>query len=146
MAGLVTSGIGSGLDLDSMVRQLVTAEGSARAARLTTREAGFQAKLSGFGSFRSALDSLKNALQPLKDLAKFQGRAVTVGDSKILTVTAGGNAAPSSYDIEVERLASAQRLTSAAHAASDTVVGTGTLQLTVGGKAFNVVIDSTSNT
>lgn len=146
MGSVVSTGIGSGLDIESLVTQLVSAEGTAKSARLTTKEAGFQAKLSAFGSFRAALDELKSALTPLKEMSSFQGRAVSVGDSKILTASAASSAVSGSYNVEVERLASAAKLTSSPVATEATVVGTGTLQLNLGGNLFSVVIDETNNT
>ncbi len=145
MASLISSGIGSGIDIDGLVTQLVAAQGSARGARLAAREAGFQAKLSAFGSFRSALDSLQSALAPLKDVTQFQGRSVTVGDNTVLTVTASATAAPSSYDVEVERLATSHRLVSAAYATSNTAVGTGTLHIAIGEQSFDIVIGEEAN-
>jgi flagellar hook-associated protein 2 len=146
MGSIVTSGIGSGLDINSLVKQLVTAEGGPPTARLDTREAALQAKLSAFGSLRSAIASLQASLVPLKDLAKFQGRAVSVGDATLLGASAASTAATGSYQVEVERLANAAKLQSQAFATADTVVGTGTLTLKLGASTINVVIDDTHNT
>ncbi|MBT8131011.1 MAG: flagellar cap protein, partial [Gammaproteobacteria bacterium] len=61
---MITSpGIGSGLDIESLVTQLVALEGQAPADRLSRREATFQAELSGLGTFRAALDSFRSALE-----------------------------------------------------------------------------------
>jgi flagellar hook-associated protein 2 len=146
MGSIVTSGIGSGLDLQSLVKQLVAAEGGPATGRLDTREAALQAKLSAFGSLRSAIASLQASLVPLKDLAKFQGRTVAVGDATLLSASAASTAATGSYQVEVERLAKAAKLQSQAFATADTVVGTGTLTLKLGASTINVVIDDTHNT
>lgn len=146
MGSIISAGIGSGLDVDGLVKQLVAAEGTAKTTQLATKEAGFQAKLSAFGSFRAALDKLKASLTPLKNAATFQSRAVTVGDSKIFTVTASNNSVQGVYNVEVERLAAAQRITSGPVATEATVVGTGTVQLNLAGTSFNVVLDSSNNT
>ncbi len=136
-------GIGSGIDIDSLVSKLITAEGSAKSTRLTTREATFQSKLSAFGSFRGALSTLQTALAPLKDIAKFQGRSVAVGDEEILSATAGATTAVGTYDVEVEQLATAHKIASGGFAA-DAVIGTGTLQIALGASSFNVTFDSGS--
>ncbi|HEU4530575.1 MAG TPA: flagellar filament capping protein FliD [Steroidobacteraceae bacterium] len=146
MASITSSGIGSGIDVDSLVTGLVAAEGRAKSTVLDTREAGLQAKLSAYGSFRSALEALKKALEPLKELSKFQGRAVSVGDPKILSVTSSSTAAPGSYNVEVEALASAHKLASGLVVGSSTAVGTGTLTLTLGAASFAIALDSTNNT
>lgn len=146
MASIVSSGIGSGIDIDGLLKQLVQAQGQASGTRLNSREAGFQAKLSALGSFKGALESLKTALQPLKDLAKFQGRSVTVGDTKVLTASAGSTAVPGVYNVEVERLAAAHRIRSGGYTAESTVIGTGTLTIAMAGSSVGVTVDSTSNT
>lgn len=146
MASITSSGVGSGIDIDSLVTSLVAAEGRAKSVVLDTREAGLQAKLSAYGSFRNALDALKRALEPLKEIAKFQGRTTTVGDSKVLTVLAGTAALPGTYNVEVERLAAAHKLASTPVVGDATVVGTGTLTLTVGTGAIAIALDGTNNT
>jgi flagellar hook-associated protein 2 len=128
------------------VTQLVQAEGQPASKRLDTREAALQAKLSAFGSLRSAVAALQGATAPLKDLSKFQGRAVTVGDETLLSATASSTAAVGSYDIEVERLAQAAKLQSQAVATADTVVGTGTLTLELGASTLTLTIDDSNDT
>jgi flagellar hook-associated protein 2 len=146
MASIVSSGIGSGLDIDGLVKQLVAAEGAPTATRLNTQEAKLQAKLSAFGSLRGAIDSLAQSLAPLKDLSKLQSRAASSADEGILTASADSTAAPGTYAIEVERLAQAAKLRSGPFATVDTVVGTGTLTLKLGTSTLVLTIDSTHNT
>ena len=52
MGSIITAGIGSGLDINSLVSQLVLAEGAPESLRLDRKEADLQAELSAFGSFR----------------------------------------------------------------------------------------------
>jgi flagellar hook-associated protein 2 len=146
MGSIVTSGIGSGIDINGLVTQLVTAEGQATSTQLDAKEAKLQGKLSAFGSLQSAIATLKTALAPLKDLAKFQGRGVSVADPAILTASADSTAATGSYQIEVERLAAAAKLQSTHFATADTVVGTGTLTVNVGTSSIVLTIDSANNT
>jgi flagellar hook-associated protein 2 len=146
MATITSTGIGSGIDIEGIVTKLVTVEGQAQTRQLDTKQAALTAKLSSFGSFKSALDSLKTALQPLADLAKFQGRQVTVGDADFLAVTATSSAAPGSYSVEVQNLAKAQKLVSKALGLATSTLGVGTLTLTAGGRTANTVIDASNNT
>ena len=146
MATITSTGIGSGIDIESIVTKLVTVEGQAQTRQLDTKQAALTAKLSSFGSFKSALDSLKTALQPLADLAKFQGRQVTVGDADFLAVTATSSAAPGSYSVEVQNLARAQKLVSKPLGLATSTLGVGTLTLTAGGRTANIVIDANNNT
>lgn len=146
MGSIVSTGIGSGLDIETLVKQLITAEGAPTSSRLDAQEAKFQAKLSAYGSLSSAIDTLSTAVASLKDLAKFQGRAVTTADDSIVTGTADSTAVPGTYQVEVERLAQAAKLRSGPFATADTAVGTGTLTLTLGASTVVLTIDSTHST
>jgi flagellar hook-associated protein 2 len=146
MGTIISSGVGSGLDINGLVTQLVQAEGQPRAVALNTKEAALQGKLSAFGTFRSAVDKVRTALANLKSLDKFQARTAASSAVDKFTVTATSAAAPGSYAIEVVTLAQAQKQVSAPVATAATVVGTGTLSLTVNGTTANLVIDSTNNT
>ncbi len=148
MGSIVSSGVGSGLDIAGLVKQLVQAEGAPKTLRLNAEEARVQAKLSALGTLRSALASFRDTVSKLKDIDKFQGRMVTLSDDDFVSATATSSAVPGTYAITVQQLATAHKLQSApnAYASSTTPVGTGTLHIAIGGESFDVVIDSTNNT
>jgi len=146
MPSIISSGIGSGLDIAGIVQQLVAAEGQPVAARLGQQEARAQAKLSAFGSLKAALADMRDKLDVMKDLDKFLVRKAVSSNEDYFTVSADTNALPSSYAIEVVQLAQAQKLTSGAFADSDAVVGTGTLTIQLGIDAVAIDINSESNT
>lgn len=139
MAGLTASGIGSGLDIQGLVQQLVAAERAPHALRLNRAEAGAKAKLSAFGSLSSAFDALKKALDPLRNQDAFGARTAKSSAEDSFTVSAARNAPLGSYEVEVLSLASAHKLVSGAldEAAG---LGAGTLQIEVGDKTFEVEI------
>ncbi|MEL7449322.1 MAG: flagellar filament capping protein FliD [Pseudomonadota bacterium] len=152
---IISPGIGSGLDVNSLVTQLVAAEGAPAAFRLDTQEVGVQAELSAYGTLRSALDAFRTTLERFSDLETFQGRTAISGNEELFTVSATKDANPGSYDVEVEQLATGQKLTSAAYADSDeTTVGSGILTFTNGVTAeppatdprFSVRIDKEEST
>ncbi|HER33955.1 MAG: flagellar filament capping protein FliD [Halothiobacillaceae bacterium] len=143
---ITSTGIGSGIDVGGIVSQLVAAEGQPARNRLDRREAQTQATISALGGLKGALSEFQSALGALKDLDAFQARKATSGDSSIFTATADETASAGSYQIEVERLAEGQKLRSGDFANADTVVGTGTLTLDVGGNSFDVTVDSSNNT
>lgn len=146
MGSIVSSGVGSGLDVASLVEQLVRAEGGPKTVRLNAEEARVQAKLSALGTLRSALASFRDTVATLKDVTKFQGRQVSLSVADFIKGAATSSAVPGSYAIEVEQLASAHKLQSGPVAAATTVIGTGTLRISTNGLNFDVVIDSTNNT
>jgi flagellar hook-associated protein 2 len=146
MGSIVSSGVGSGLDVASLVQQLVQAEGGPKTLRLNAEEAKVQAKLSALGTLRSALASFRGTVATLKSIAKFQGRQATLSSPDFVKASATATAVPGSYAIEVEQLATAHKLQSAGVPATTTVIGTGTLRITTAQQNFDVVIDSTNNT
>jgi len=145
--GTITSGgVGSGIDVESLVQRLVAAEGQPKQQKLATDQARLQAKISGYGSFRSALAQLQASVAALKDPAQFRMRSASVADPALFTASAVGTAAAGAYEIEVVRLATAAKLATAPYAASTTTVGTGTLTVASGGKSFSVQIDAANAT
>ena len=146
MGAIISSGVGSGLDVAGLVQKLVEAEGGPKTLLLNREEAKVQAKLSALGSLRSALAKFRDSVAVLKNLDRFQGRQATLSLPDFLTATAGTAAVPGSYSIEVERLASTHKLQSGPVATAATVVGTGTLRIVAGGQNYDVEIGSTNNT
>ena len=132
MTSITSLGLGSGLDLEALVSQLVAAEGTPEQMRIARQEAEYQAELSAIGSFSSALDTFKAALEKLADLESFNQRVATSSNEALFTVTADENAVASAHDIEVIGLAQAHKLSSQAYASGDATVGTGNLTIRIG--------------
>lgn len=146
MASITSTGIGSGLDIAGIVQSLVAAEGQPVETRISQQEARAQAKLSAYGSLKSALAELRDKLETMKNLDRFLARKAVAADEEFFTASAGTAALPASYAVEVVQLAQAQKLTSGAFAGADTVVGTGTLTLTIDGSASAIIVDDSNNT
>src|SRR6056297_2635126 len=128
---IASLGVGSGLDLGSLVQGLVTSERAPAENRLNRNASKFQAQISAFGQVKSGLAKLNDSLVKLQELA--DARTITVSDTKLLTATATADADVGNYSIEVFSLARAQSLASDGFADADASLGTGELTLTVGG-------------
>ncbi len=139
-------GVGTGLDINSIVQQLVAAEGDAKTSQLVNRRSTVEAKVSAFGNLQSTLSSFQSALEVLQDEDTFQGSTVTVGDSDVFTASVSGSVANSTYQVEVQTLAEAHRILSQGFADADTVVGTGEMTIQVGAESFTLTIDSENDT
>ncbi len=124
-------GIGSGLDINSLVSQLMALE-SRPLSLLNTKEAKFQAQLSAYGSLKGALSSFQSAVASLATPAKFTVLKASVADATVVSASAGASASAGSYSIEVQTLAKAQKLKSEAFATTGTMIGTGTLTIQFG--------------
>ncbi|WP_096663653.1 flagellar filament capping protein FliD [Polaromonas sp. AET17H-212] len=117
-------GIGSNLDVNSIVSQLMAIERQPLTA-LARKEASFQAKLSGFGTLKGALSQFQTAVRSLSDISKFQGMRVTPADTAIATASATATAVAGTYALEVTQLAQAQKLATAGQASSTSAIGAG---------------------
>lgn len=127
------SGIGSGLDVDGLVRQLMAVESRPLTA-LATREAGVQAKISAFGTMASAVSNLQTAANNLNKSAIFATTRATPGANSGYTATTAASARPGSYSIEVTQLAANQRVAVSADALtqSGNNIAAGTLNIGFG--------------
>ncbi|MGA7180245.1 MAG: flagellar filament capping protein FliD [Thiobacillaceae bacterium] len=131
-AGTISSpGIGSGLDVNSIVSQLMAVEQQPLTA-LQKQQSTYQSQISAYGQIQSALASFQSAVQALSDPSKFQVFTGTVSNSSVLSVTAGAGASPASYQIETSQLAQQQKLGSGDYASTSDVVGTGSLTIQLG--------------
>jgi flagellar hook-associated protein 2 len=146
MASISAAGVGSGLDIASLVSQLVAAERAPAEGRLNREESTARSQISALGALRSALSSLGGAARALKSATALEGRRTSSSDPTVVTATASAGAAAASYQVEVVSLASANRLSSGPYAGAAVAVGTGTLTLDSGDTTFSVVIDSSNNT
>jgi flagellar hook-associated protein 2 len=140
-------GIGSGLDIQSLVRQLVTVEGAPTVTRLTRQASQVGAQLSAVSSLKGALSAFQAVVTPLKDTRQFQVLTATSADNTLFSATADSTAVPGSYAIEVTQLAQADKLISKEYAGgATTAVGTGTLTVNVGSKSMALAIGTSNNT
>lgn len=113
MAGLTAPGIGSGLDINSLVTQLMTLEQRPLTV-MATKESSFQAKLSAYGQINSSLSSLQSAANKLKEAATFSATKATVADPDQFSVTSSTTASAGNYSVEVMSLAREQRIATSA--------------------------------
>ncbi len=139
-------GVGSGLDINSLVSQLVAAERQPAANRINLAEVRVNSELSAIGKLKSAISSFQDTLEALKDIDNFQKRTVSQSSEDFISATATSAAVRGSYDIEVQQLAAAHKISSFPFAGVDTPVGSGTLTFTVNGNSFGVAITEEANT
>ncbi|MEM1090130.1 MAG: flagellar filament capping protein FliD [Pseudomonadota bacterium] len=133
-------GVGSGIDLQGLLDQLVAAERGPTQQRLAIREAGLQAEFSAFGNLTAAVQSLRDAAEKLTELTPGKS-AVVSGAIEALTASADETAALGSYTVQVDQLATQQSLATTAFASSDTLVGSGTITIAFGTTDYDSVGD-----
>jgi flagellar hook-associated protein 2 len=121
-------GIGSSLDVNSIIEQLMKAESKPLTA-LSRKESSYQSKLSAYGTLSSALSTFQNSVAALSGLSKFQQVSATSSDPAVISAGAVA-AAPGKYDIQVTQRAQAQSISSAGQASSSALIGSGATKLT----------------
>ncbi|MHB1292069.1 MAG: flagellar filament capping protein FliD [Sulfuricella sp.] len=136
---LSSPGIGSNLDVNSIVSQLMSIERQPLTA-LDRKEAGYQAKLSAYGTLKGALSSFQNSVRALSDVSKFQSVKATPADATVLGASASSIAVPGAYSVEVSKLAQSQKLAAVGQASTTAAIGIGTLTFdfgTISGGTFD---------
>lgn len=131
---ITVGGLGSGLDVNSIVEQLVEAERAPKATRLDIREAQLSAQLSSFGNLKSALAEFQTAVSGLASSNTFSSTKVSNSNGDLFTATASSIADAGDYTVEVHQLAQAHAVATPSGVFSETsdVVGTGTLTIELG--------------
>jgi flagellar hook-associated protein 2 len=147
MATISSSGVGSGLPVESLVSQLMAVERMPINA-IDKKQAVLTEKLTAFGTMKSALATLQTAARALATPALIAPIKTTVADPAVLSATATGGTATGNYAIEVVSLAQQQKLkTSVSYGATTDVVGTGDIKFEFGSyDAGNVFTADPANT
>lgn len=134
---------GSQIDVQSLVSQLVAADRATPDAQIARDSTRVTTQISAIGQLMGSMSTFRSTLSSLKTVDVFSTRSATSSDSTVLTASANAKAVPGTYSISVDQLATAQQLSSKAFAGgSSTVVGSGTLTISLGSKSFDVNIDS----
>ena len=134
---LSSPGIGSGLDVNAIVDQLVALE-RRPITLLETAKTRLDTQLSSYGLMQSYLGNLQSIAAKLADPANWTRNTGSSSDDAV-AVLAGDGAIAGTYEVEVQALASAQSMSSAVFA-DPSDLGTGTLTITRGGETFDIEI------
>lgn len=120
--GIQSTGIGSGIDVNSIITKLMQVESQPLTA-LAKKEASYQAKLSAYGSLNGALSAFQSSLSSLNSASTFQSLTATSSDSTIASASATSIATAGAYNINITKLAQSQILSSAGQASSTATIG-----------------------
>lgn len=139
-------GVGSGLDLQSMLTQLVQVASEPVVTRLGQEEVDVKNGISGIASLKSVMSDLEDAADALKESGLFSKKSasVTFSGDELFSVQADSGALETSYAISVEQLAQSSILRSSANFSSpgDQLSAggtlTGDLEFTAGSSTFTL--------
>ncbi len=130
MGTISSPGIGSGLDVQGIVSQLVALE-RAPIKQLQTQASTLQTRLSLYGTIKSQMSALESAAAKLGNPSTWSAVSASSSNAAAVSTSASPGAASGSYSIEVQQLARAQSTVSAA-VPTGTGMGSGTLSIQLG--------------
>lgn len=143
---LSSPGIGSNLDVNSIVTQLMALE-RRPLTQLDSKEAAFQAQLSAFGSLKGAVATFQSSLSALRSPSRFESFRAQTGNAAVVAASAATTAAAGNYTVNVGTLAVPQVLQAAGVASMSTAGSTGSVSLQLGnGPLRSITVDSSNNT
>lgn len=131
-ASVSSAGIGSGLDVESIVTKLMNVE-KVPLTKLQSTASAIDSKISAYGTIQSQFASLQDIANKLATASAWNSKTATSSDATVVkaAITDGARASATSFSVQVSQLAKAQSAASAA-VASGSAVGTGTLKLQLG--------------
>lgn len=146
-------GVGSGMNLQSVVQQLMAVQ-SQPLQQLQTQQSDYQSQLSAYGKLSSALSTFQTAMQGFTDPTQFQAFTATSSNQNVLSATADSSATAGNYQLTVSQLAQAQTDTSQGFADSNTTtvgasgdqmtitVGSNSATINIGGQTLQQIADA----
>src|SRR5215213_1615996 len=141
-SGLRLGGLGSGLDTEAIVSQLMAIERQPR-GRLERQQAAVQARQDALRDIATKLKSLKSAAQALASAGTWAPtQSVTSSDSARVGARAAGSIAPGTYDVAVQQLATTASKTFSTQLRSN--ASTLTFTVTATGTPYSVTIPPNS--
>jgi flagellar hook-associated protein 2 len=147
-AGAV-SGLISGIDYRSLIDQIITNE-SQPAVTLRSREQTYKDQVTAFGQYKTLLSALQASVKDLRTGAAFDAVSASVaavsGTRALITASGNANSATGTYQIQVTKLAKAQKLGSTTYASPTSALGLTAGSFTVNGATVNVEASDTLTT
>jgi len=132
MPAITSLGIGSGVDINGMVEQLVALE-RRPLEQMRAEATRLQTQVSSFGKLSSLFSTLRDASNKLASASLWSGATASSSDEAAVAVSGGATAATGRYAVSVQALATSQTVASVASVVSaDELVGAGTLSIAIG--------------
>ena len=126
-----SAGIGSGLDVQSIVTQLMKVE-QQPLNQLKSAASGLQTKLSAYGSVKSTLSALQDAAGKLLDTSTWKAKTFTSTNTAAVTGSATSGALATSFGLKINDLAQVQSTRSAGVATGSPIGAAGRLDFQLG--------------
>ncbi len=138
MAAITSAGVGSGLDIETLVTQLMEVE-RVPLTNLQEQQSEIEAQISAYGKLSSAVATFRGSLTSLDTLNDFKAFNATSSNESAFTATTSISATPSTYSVEVTRIAERHKMQ-----ANTTYADKDTTQLGVGGDKMTIQVGTDS--
>lgn len=130
MATISSIGIGSGLDVNSIVTQLVALE-KAPLKTLEAKATNVQSQITAFAQIQSQFSALSDVASRISAAGAWSARSASSSNTSAATITVSASASATSFSLDVDALAQQQSVSSG-QIISGAAVGAGTLTLRLG--------------
>lgn len=132
MPSITSTGIGSGLDVNAIVKQLVAVE-ARPLTMLQKARTELDAQLSSFGKLQGLVAAMRDSASALASPTLWNRATASSGDTTAVAVTAAAGAPVGSYAVKVHAMAAPQTLSSTATwPFPDSLVPAGSLTIELG--------------
>ncbi len=131
MASISSPGIGSGLDVNTIVSQMMAVE-KRPLQLLQTSASSIDTKISSYGQIKSALSALYDAANGLMGSSTWQSKQFSTSEKDVVTGSAATAAGAGNFSVQVTALASSQSLASGSFASGAAMGVAGQLSLQTG--------------
>ena len=111
MPGISAAGIGSGLDVNSIVSQLMALERQPL-QRLQFKQEQLETQISAYGQLNSAVSSFQEAMDKLSSLSALKVFSTSSSNEDVVSLTASSGADLGNFGVEVVRLAEQHKMSS----------------------------------
>lgn len=136
-------GLGSGVNINSIVETLVKADTDPKANQIKRQTDNNTAMLSGVASLKSALSAYQAAMKKLNDplAPSFNAYRASSSSDSAIKATSNNTAVPGSYQVRVDNLATSSKVASQAFdTGANTPIPEGDLTITQDGQVYTVKV------
>ncbi|WP_150137210.1 flagellar filament capping protein FliD [Candidatus Enterovibrio altilux] len=142
--GLSATGLGSGMNINSMVNKIIDAERAPKQERIMSRMNDVETHISAYGRLKDSLDTMQDLMSNFRRNNTFTARNTTSDNSEAVSVFADHQAVTGVYSIDIRQLAQPHKLVSGG-LDSDNDFGAGRLVIRLDGHSMTIDIDEDSS-
>lgn len=141
------TGIGSGIDIDSIVKAMVDSERAPKTSQLNRLEQATTTRISALGTLTGALNTFKSSIDSLNRSSLFEARTASSSSTSVLRATATTTAPAGNYSVQVQQLATSGKVAlQSVPGGNAATFNSGTLNISTASENFSVPVTSQNNT